>query len=409
MPAGADLVRVLIVHPRDLGAPTSGGIQTFLHDFVKFAPADFDITIAGVTADGHARPVGRLSRVAIGGRAATVLPLGPAGRLPANPLSWLLMGLAQARLRRRLLDRRTIAQIHRPFRPIVLAGQRGPRVQFVHLDLEAWPGPSGWPRLSRLYRAFSDAAMERMARVYVVSERGADALRSAHPTLAEQIEFLPVWHDPQIFHAPVPDERDRMRGDLAARLGFGLVGDAKLVLFAGRLDHGKDPLMALEVIARLPDHALLLIAGEGDMRGAVETRVRQLGLGSRTLLLGDLARDELAAVMRAADCLLLTSHDEGGGPRVVVEALASGLPVVATQVGEVRRTVADGINGRVVDAHDPGPLAEALAWTLAQERAAMVAAALEAAAPYTAERVLGPLYATYRQLVGGARQAGAEH
>ena len=44
-------VRVLIVHPRDPAAPTLGGIQTFLRDFIKYAPAEFDITFVGTTRD----------------------------------------------------------------------------------------------------------------------------------------------------------------------------------------------------------------------------------------------------------------------------------------------------------------------------------------------------------------------
>src|SRR3990172_1797634 len=266
-------------------------------------------------------------------------------------------------------------------------GQRGPRVQFVHLDLETWPGPAGWPRLGRLYRPFSDPALERMARVYVVSERGAHVLSEAHPRLGERIEFLPVWHGPAVFRAPARDERETARAGLAARLGLpGGGDDVKLVLLAGRIDDGKDPLLALGAIARLPAAVRLLIAGDGELRGAVESRIAELGLGSRVHLLGDVARDGLATLMRATDCLLLTSHSEGGGPRVVVEALASGLPVVATDVGEVRRTVSDGVNGRVVGAHEEQPLAEALAWTLAQPRDALAAAAAAAAAPYTAAR-----------------------
>jgi glycosyltransferase involved in cell wall biosynthesis len=402
--AEAGSVRVLIIHPRDLGAPTSGGIQTFLHDFVKFSPADFDITLAGVTRDQHARPIGSPTRVFIDGRAATMLPLGPAGPLPRSPTTWLRMALAQVRLRRRLLDRYTIIQVHRPFRGIVLAGQRGPRVQFVHLDLDAWPGPLGWPRLGRLYQSFSDPALDRMARVYVVSERGARVLRQAHPRLMERIEFLPVWHDPAVFRAPVRDEREAARAGLATRLGLaGGRDNVQLALLAGRLDSVKDPLLALDAIARLPATVHLLVAGEGELRSAVESRIADLRLGSRVHLLGDVARDELAELMRAADCLLLTSRSEGGGPRVVVEALASGLAVVATDVGEVRRTVSDGVNGRVVGAHAAGSLAEALEWTLAQPRDGLAAAAVAAAAPYTAESVLAPLYATYRRLVGEAR------
>ena len=62
------MIRVVVLHPRDLAAPTLGGIQTFLHDFVKHSPTDFDITVAGVTQDPADRPIGRRSRVHIGRR-----------------------------------------------------------------------------------------------------------------------------------------------------------------------------------------------------------------------------------------------------------------------------------------------------------------------------------------------------
>jgi glycosyltransferase involved in cell wall biosynthesis len=396
-------VRVLIVHPRDLGAPTSGGIQTFLHDFVKFAPADFDITLAGVTSDSRARPVGVATRVDVEGRAATMLALGPAGSLPRNPLTWLRMIVAQVRLRRRLMDRHAILQIHRPFKPIVLAGQRGPGIQFVHLDIDAWPGPSGWPRLGGLYRSFSDPALERMARVFVVSERGTQLLRDSHPSIGERIEFVPVWHDPAVFRA-VPDaERAAVRESVFSRLG--IAADARVVLWAGRLDAGKDPLLALDAVARVAADGAgleLIFAGDGELRPAVEAHAAELGIGGRVHFLGDVVRDQVAQLMRAADCFLLTSHSEGGGPRVVVEALASGLPVVATDVGEVRRTVSDGVDGRVVGEHSADSLADALRWTLGQPRAALSAAAVQAAAPYTAQRVLEPLYETYRRVVASA-------
>jgi len=53
-----DRVHILIVHPRDPAAPTLGGIQTFLRDFIKYAPADFAISFIGTTRDVVARPVG---------------------------------------------------------------------------------------------------------------------------------------------------------------------------------------------------------------------------------------------------------------------------------------------------------------------------------------------------------------
>jgi glycosyltransferase involved in cell wall biosynthesis len=186
-------------------------------------------------------------------------------------------------------------------------------------------------------------------------------------------------------------------GDLVTELRLSAQSD-RLVLWAGRLDAVKDPLLALAAAARLPADVHLLIAGDGELRAAVEGRAGESDLSGRVHLLGDVTRERMALLMRAADCLLLTSTSEGGGPRVVVEALASGLPVVATDVGEVRRTVRDGVNGRVITAHEAEALAEGVAWVLGQPREGLAVAAVAAAAPYTVERVLAPVYETYRQI-----------
>lgn len=401
-------VRVVVIHPRDLAAPTLGGIQTFLHDFVKYSPDDFEITVAGVTQDRRERPIGRRRRVQVNGRSAWLLPLAPAGSLGRNAFDIARMVLAQLRLRRLLLDRHAILQVHRPFRPILLAGQRGPRVQFIHLDIRDWPGPSGWPRLGHLYQPFSGDALERMARVYVVNEPGVELLRRANPAIADRIEFLPVWFDDEVFRPPAVDERAALRDRLAIE---GLAESDRLVLFAGRLEEVKDPLLALAAFAAFADmngagrHARMLVAGDGELRAGMADQSETLGVAGRVHFLGDLARDELSRLMRSCDVLLLSSRAEGGGPRVVLEALASGLPVVATTVGDVARTVRSGTNGWLAASHDPGALADGLAWALDRPFAELSREAVAAVAPYTARRVLAPLYDAYRTLaIGAARQ-----
>ena len=82
-------VRVLIIHPRDPAAPTLGGIQTFLLDYIKYLPPEFEITFAGITADRKARPIGRKTSVRISGRDITLMPLAGRGVLPRDALGFL--------------------------------------------------------------------------------------------------------------------------------------------------------------------------------------------------------------------------------------------------------------------------------------------------------------------------------
>jgi glycosyltransferase involved in cell wall biosynthesis len=398
-------VRVLVIHPRDPAAPTVGGIQTFLHDFVKYAPSDFEITIAGTTTDRSRRPIGRKSTVRIGDRDVTTLPLAPATGVPRDPLGLIGAFLGQARLRLAMLGGGRVLQVHRPYRPIFLAGHRGPRVQFIHVDIRDWPGPSAWNHVRGLYRAFSSSALESMARVFVVNEPGVDIVRREHPRIADRVAFLPVWYDPETFFPASVEERQRVRGVLRADLGLDASDDLPLILFAGRLDPIKDPELAIDGLAELHRRgrpARLVVAGSGQLQPALLEQARRQQVEAFVHFVGDVPRTRLAEIMRVANVLLLTSRAEGGGPRVVVEALASGMPAVATAVGEVRRTVAHRVNGWLIEERTADAVADGLKWVLEQEPAILREQAITAVRPYAAAVVLERVYGTYRDLVASA-------
>lgn len=391
------------MHPRDPAAPTLGGIQTFLGDFIKYAPADFDISFAGVTRDASARPVGKWMPLEVNGRQIRFLAVGIAHG--GTSLMAAIRSLpAMLKLWRALRVPGRILQVHRPYRPFVLNRHPGAAVQFIHLDIRDWPGPSGWPKLRSLYREFSDATLERMDRVFIVNEPGAILLRTEHPKIADRVEFLPVWYDPELFQPVEQDARAQLRSDLAARLELPPTAAEtdRFILLAVRLTEIKKPLLAIDSVAALVKkahpNARLLIAGAGELEQESRARAAEEGIADRVHFLGDRPRAEIAQLMQASDALLLTARSEGGGPRVVLEALATGLPVVSTAVVEVRRTVTTRRNGWLVDGASPEALAEGLGWVLDQPPGSLADAARAAAAPFTAERMLATVYDTYRAL-----------
>jgi glycosyltransferase involved in cell wall biosynthesis len=397
-------VRVVVVHPRDLAEPTSGGIQTFLHDFVAHSPADFEISVAGVTSDVSARPIGRWSEIQIGDRSARFMPFGVAGSLLRQPLTLPRTAGALWTLRSELQRPGSILQLHRPYRHFVFNGHRGPRVQIIHLDLDAWPGPSGWQRLNWLYRDF-DEDLDRFDRVFVANQAGAERLRREQPNVAQRIEFLSGWYDSELFTPPADGDRPRLRAAVAQRLS--LAGDAdseRWVLFVGRLDPIKDPELAVDAFAALaPDGesrgARLIVCGDGEYLQRMRVRAAETGISERTSFIGEQTRASVAELMQAADVLLVSSIAEGGGPRVVLEALGSGLPVVSTVAGEVRRAVTTQVNGWLAEDRSPASLADGLRWVLGRPRDEMSHAALEHARPFVASVVLQQLYDAYRDLV----------
>jgi teichuronic acid biosynthesis glycosyltransferase TuaC len=160
------------------------------------------------------------------------------------------------------------------------------------------------------------------------------------------------------------------RGPARARLGL----EGPTILCVGNLLPVKGHDLAIETVAGLAA-ATLLIAGEGPERARLETMASAAGLTDRVRLLGNRSQSELIDLYAAADVLLLPSLSEGM-PNVVLEALACGLPVVATAVGGVPEILPDPAAGRVVPERNPAALRAALVAVLSDPPARTAVRAL---------------------------------
>lgn len=128
-------------------------------------------------------------------------------------------------------------------------------------------------------------------------------------------------------------DRFRIAKRSIARATLGVPPSVPLVIVVGHLIERKDPILALESFAAgAPEDAQLVFIGRGALEGALRERVKELGLKERVTLLGEVQPTRLASWYNAANLLLLTSKREGR-PNVVLEALGSGLPVLATEAG----------------------------------------------------------------------------
>jgi glycosyltransferase involved in cell wall biosynthesis len=224
----------------------------------------------------------------------------------------------------------------------------------------------------RFLRATRTAAVRRALRVLV-------------PSAYLRAVALGWGLDPQrvtVVPNPAPGVPLRPTRD-DARAALGVEGFALGV--AGRLTAQKALGGTLGAVARIPG-VELLVRGDGPERPALEHRAAELGVADRVRFLGTGTRDDVIELFRAVDVALVTSAWENL-PHTLLEALAAGTPVIATDVGGIPEVLHDGENGLLVPAGDVDAVAAAIE-RLARDDA--LRASLAAAAAPSVEHLAEP-------------------
>lgn len=210
---------------------------------------------------------------------------------------------------------------------------------------------------------------------------------------AEQWCVIPSGVEIERYRKPTPLRRSDL-GLPEASFVVGCV--ARLVPVKGI----EDAITATAQLVDLTPPVHLVLVGDGPQRGALQKLAGQLGVRERVHFLG--LRRDVPDLLPVFDILVLPSRNEGMG-RVLVEAQAAGVPVVATRVGGVPDLVSEGQTGRLVPPGDPAALAAAIR-SLAEDRAALTqmrdAARAHVAEYLSAEAMVASLEAVYRPRLG---------
>lgn len=183
----------------------------------------------------------------------------------------------------------------------------------------------------------------------------SDEVRASMPArLAQRTEV--------VIHGVDVDDIVRRRGERdAARAELGVEPDELLVVTVANLRANKDyptMLAAARRLAEAGESVRFMSVGQGPLAEQLEQERDRLSLGERFRFLG--YREDPIRVLVAADVFCLSSRFEGL-PISMLEAMAAGLPVVATEVGGIPSVISDGKEGRLVPAGDPAALASAVA------------------------------------------------
>ena len=289
------------------------------------------------------------------------------------------------------------------------------RPDITHLHFPYPPGEvSQWPHITRratvlsyhsdvvrqrrllwLYRPAMLRILQRVDRILVSSPNYLDSsevLRS----LRTHCTVIPYGIDQTRFQNVPVEAVERIYDDH---------GPGPWVLFVGVLRYYKGLRYLLEAMKRVP--ARLMIVGDGPEGPALRQAALDLGLAERVVFAGTVSDSDLPAYYRAADvfCLPASERSEAFG-LVQVEALASGLPVVSTELGTGTSYVnQNDVSGLVVPARDSAALATALERVISDAalRQRLAAGALHRAQEFTADRMMADIDAVYAEVLSRRR------
>ena len=178
-----------------------------------------------------------------------------------------------------------------------------------------------------------------------------------------------------------------------------LPGERPRVVMIGRLADGKGHGVLLDTVETLGEfEGSVCIVGDGPLYDSIGTEIKDRGLSDQVFLTG--FRDDVPRVLAASDVLVLPSFREGT-PRVITEAMASGLPVIATDIAGIPEQVADGESGYLIPTGDPTALSDRLETLLADPelRERMGVRGLERADRFSVTTMIEELDGVYQELL----------
>jgi glycosyltransferase involved in cell wall biosynthesis len=322
----------------------------------------------------------------------------PSLHRPVRPLTDLRAVVELVRLLRR--ERPDVVHTHSSKAGVI--GRLAARLAGVPVIVHTVHGWSFHEGMGRLPRALAVAVERLAARVtsamVVVADRDADIGRAARIARPDSYALVRSGVDLAAFRGAASQRA-------AARLALGVPEGVPLVGTITRLFPQKDPRTLLHAARRIVDarpDARVVVVGDGPLRDEVEALVDELGLRRNVTLLGSMT--DVAALLPGFDVFLLSSRWEGL-PRVVIEAMAVGVPVVSTDVGGVSEAVDDGITGLLAPAGDDGALAAAVLRILGEPglAASLVDGAAARIDEFDAATMVEALDDLYTGLVTGGR------
>jgi len=366
--------RIKVLHVGKFYPPHMGGIETHMQVVCRELQSEVDVEV--LVANDSPRDEEFREGQARVTRVGTRFWISSAPVCPSLP----------ARIRRAKAD---IVHLHLPNPPAILAllasGYRGRVVATYHSDIVRQE------KMARLFDPVLRVFLKRCAAIVVTSARYRDTSSALAP-FVDKCKVIPYGIPLDQFRNIDAGAVERVKAQYGPRL----------IITTGRLIYYKGFEFLIEAMRSVDGH--LLIAGDGPLRGALETQTRASNLQDKITFLGEIHNDDIAPYYHAADVFALASIARSEAFGIVqLEAMACGKPVVNTNLDSGTPWVSqDGLTGLTVPPKDPIALGNAIMKLLdddALRERYGAAARLRVEKEFTQDLMIARLLETYREVL----------
>jgi len=217
-----------------------------------------------------------------------------------------------------------------------------------------------YPKQSRLYGFLTEHTLRKADLVTCDGENTKEEIIKSG-TNAEKIRLIYHGVDTQKFNPKKEEQK------LSDNLGLFKSPTIISVRMLEPLYDVESLVKAMPLVIKQVPETKLIIAGEGEQRNYLENLVGSLGISSAIRFVGQIAHDELPKYLSSANIYVSTSLSDGGIAVSTLEAMASGLPIVVTDCGDIKKWITDGENGFIVPVKAPEAIAAKVIYLLETE------------------------------------------
>lgn len=381
------MTKLVLIYGSDFQAYPMGGIVEYVKNFACYSPPDIELYLVGLTLTPSV-PRGQWRRLPIQETDYPFLPIlyvnpSPRFRLPIPLNARFLRALR--RYRQEILALNAPLYIQRAEHGLPFLKDRVPLFFNTHgysgaIELQTNHPLYRYRWFRRWFYKMEARVIAKAEKVINVSPMDYEYYVGRFPQWQARFAYIPLGIETE-FYAPPPGSREEEPGKAVAE-------KSPVVLFAGRFHPQKGLDLLIASFAKFrqwyPNAKLVLVGGSQDLN-PIEEQVRlwidEYGLKDAVELPGLLPRKQILPYYHAADLFIHTSLWEGL-PTAVLEALASGLPVVATAVGGLPSVIQEDYNGYLVHERSPERVAEKMRQAY-ENRERLSRGALQTAARYS--------------------------